>query len=78
MRPRATTAVKPRKKNWYFGRGTFESLCIRVLQISPTLLAKILTEMLLGFIFLLFHLYSNYLNPALQQPELTYTNKTVM
>jgi hypothetical protein len=75
-RPRAITAVEPGKKNWYFGRGTFESLCI--LQISPTILAKILTEMLLGFIFLLFHLYSNYLNPALQQPELTYTNKTVM
>jgi hypothetical protein len=75
-RPRATTAVEPRNKNWYFGRGTFESLC--VLQMSPTLLAKILTEKLLGFIFLLFHLYSNDLNPTLQQPELTHTNKTVM
>jgi hypothetical protein len=64
------------KEKWYLGRETFESLCI--LQMSPTLLAKILTEMLLGFIFLLFHLYSSYLNPALQQPELTYTNKTVM
>jgi len=75
-RPRATRALEPRKKYWYFGHGTFELLCI--LQISSTLLVKILTEMLLGFIFLLFHLYSDYLNPTLQQPELTYTDKTVM
>ena len=72
-RPRVTMDDEPRKENWYFGRGTFESLCI--LQMSLTILAKILTDMLLGFIFLLFHLYSNYLIPALQQPELTPTKQ---